>query len=39
MLDGFKQRIRDVRQGPDGFLYFLTDEGKGRILPTGASPT
>jgi glucose/arabinose dehydrogenase len=25
-------RIRDVRQGPDGFIYLLTDEGDGRIL-------
>lgn len=24
-------RIRDVRQGPDGFLYLLTDEAKGGI--------
>ena len=21
-------RIRDVRQGPDGWLYLLTDEGR-----------
>ena len=25
-------RIRDVRQGPDGLIYLLTDEGRGRIL-------
>jgi glucose/arabinose dehydrogenase len=25
-------RVRDVRQGPDGFLYLLTDESNGRIL-------
>jgi glucose/arabinose dehydrogenase len=25
-------RIRDVRQGPDGALYLLTDEDNGRIL-------
>jgi aldose sugar dehydrogenase len=25
-------RIRDVRQGPDGWLYLLTDESDGRIL-------
>jgi glucose/arabinose dehydrogenase len=33
------QRVRDVRQGPDGYLYLLTDEPDGallRILP--ASP-
>jgi len=25
-------RVRDVRQGPDGLLYLLTDESKGRLL-------
>ena len=25
-------RVRDVRQGPDGFLYALTDEKNGRLL-------
>jgi glucose/arabinose dehydrogenase len=25
-------RIRDVRQGPDGALYLLTDEDDGRVL-------
>lgn len=25
-------RIRDVRQGPDGYLYLLTDERNGRLL-------
>jgi glucose/arabinose dehydrogenase len=25
-------RLRDVRQGPDGWLYLLTDEDKGQIL-------
>ena len=32
------QRVRDLRQGPDGYLYVLTDEDDGallRILPTG----
>ncbi len=24
-------RIRDIRQGPDGFLYFITDSGNGSI--------
>ena len=24
-------RIRDVKQGPDGFLYFLTDEEEGKL--------
>lgn len=26
------QRVRDVRQGPDGHLYVLTDEGSGRLI-------
>jgi aldose sugar dehydrogenase len=26
------ERIRDVRQGPDGAIYVLTDAGNGRIL-------
>ena len=25
-------RIRDVRQGPDGFVYVLTDETAGALL-------
>ena len=25
-------RIRDVRQGPDGYLYLLTDESNGRLV-------
>jgi glucose/arabinose dehydrogenase len=32
MLQGLHERIRDVRQGPDGALYLLTDNGAGRIL-------
>jgi len=32
LLEGFKQRVRDIRQGPDGFLYFVTDEGPGGIF-------
>jgi len=26
------QRVRDVEQGPDGFIYLLTDEGNGKLL-------
>jgi len=26
------QRIRDVRQGPDGLLYVITDETAGAVL-------
>jgi len=32
MLQGLHERIRDVRQGPDGALYLLTDNEAGRIL-------
>ncbi len=32
MLQGLGERIRDVRQGPDGLLYLLTDSPAGRIL-------
>ena len=32
LLDGLDKRIRDVRQGPDGSLYLLTDEADGRVL-------
>ena len=27
-----RERFRDVRQGPDGAIYLLTDNAKGRIL-------
>ncbi len=32
LLGGLGERIRDVRQGPDGFVYLLTDSDEGRIL-------
>jgi glucose/arabinose dehydrogenase len=32
LLLGLRERIRDVRQGPDGAIYLLTDNGAGRIL-------
>jgi glucose/arabinose dehydrogenase len=32
LLQGLRERIRDVRQGPDGALYLLTDNSAGRIL-------
>ena len=38
MLRNALGRIRDVRDGPDGFLYVLTDEGRGvlaRLEPAG----
>ncbi|MCL6646001.1 MAG: PQQ-dependent sugar dehydrogenase [Dehalococcoidia bacterium] len=38
LLDGYGQRIRDVRQGPDGYLYLLTDEPNGRIVRLEPAP-
>jgi glucose/arabinose dehydrogenase len=32
LLQGLGERIRDVRQGPDGWLYLLTDGDKGKLL-------
>ncbi len=32
LLLDLKQRIREVRQGPDGLLYLLTDEAFGALL-------
>ena len=32
LLQGLRERIRDVRQGPDGAIYLLTDNSSGRIL-------
>ena len=32
LLKELEERIRDVQQGPDGALYLLTDNVKGRIL-------
>ena len=32
LLVDLRQRVRDVRQGPDGLLYLLTDENDGAIL-------
>jgi glucose/arabinose dehydrogenase len=32
LLENLGERIRDVRQGPDGALYLLTDASNGRIL-------
>jgi len=31
-LQPARERFRDVRQGPDGAIYLLTDNAKGRIL-------
>lgn len=32
LLTELHQRVRDVRQGPDGLLYLLTDEDDGALL-------
>jgi len=32
LLQGLRERIRDVRQGPDGAIYLLTDNNAGRVL-------
>jgi aldose sugar dehydrogenase len=32
MLTELHQRLRDVRQGPDGLLYILTAEEDGALL-------
>ena len=32
LLTELRQRIRDIRQGPDGLLYVLTDEKAGALL-------
>ena len=32
LLQDLRERIRDVREGPDGALYLLTDNSRGRIL-------
>jgi glucose/arabinose dehydrogenase len=33
LLEGVvNERVRDVEQGPDGYIYLLTDEPKGRLL-------
>jgi glucose/arabinose dehydrogenase len=32
LLKGVLGRIRDVRMGPDGFIYLLTDESNGKLV-------
>jgi aldose sugar dehydrogenase len=32
-----RERIRDVRQGPDGALWLLTDSSSGRLLRLAAA--
>ncbi|WP_017906941.1 PQQ-dependent sugar dehydrogenase [Pseudomonas asplenii] len=35
LLGGLKSRVRDVRQGPDGYLYVLTDADDGALYKVG----
>lgn len=35
LLEALDARIRDVRVGPDGYLYVLTDESNGKLLRVG----
>jgi len=39
LLENRGERIRDVRQGPDGYLYVLTDESNGKLLKVGLPDT
>ena len=44
LLTGMRQRIRDVRQGPDGYIYLAVDANPGGVLriepaPAPATPT
>ena len=32
LLPDINARVRDVREGPDGLLYLLTDDANGRLL-------
>ena len=38
LLVDLRQRMRDVRQGPDGLLYVLTDEKEGALLRIEPAP-
>jgi glucose/arabinose dehydrogenase len=38
MLRDLAQRIRDVRQGPDGLLYLLTAENDGALIRIEPGP-
>jgi glucose/arabinose dehydrogenase len=38
LLTDLHQRIRDVRQGPDGLLYVITDEDDGALLRIEPAP-
>jgi len=38
MFEDFHQRVRDVRQGPDGLIYLLTEEDDGAVIKIEPAP-
>jgi aldose sugar dehydrogenase len=38
LLQDFHQRVRDVRQGPDGLIYLLTEEDDGAVIRLEPAP-
>jgi glucose/arabinose dehydrogenase len=38
LLTELRQRVREVRQGPDGLIYLLTDEAQGALLRLEPAP-
>ena len=38
LLADRNERIRDVREGPDGILYILTDEDDGKLIELRPAP-
>jgi glucose/arabinose dehydrogenase len=38
LLVELRQRVREVRQGPDGLIYLLTDEAQGAVLRLEPAP-
>jgi glucose/arabinose dehydrogenase len=32
ILQDLYQRVRDIRQGPDGLIYLLTEEDDGAVI-------
>jgi glucose/arabinose dehydrogenase len=38
LLESLHQRMRDVRQGPDGLLYVLTDEDNSVLMRISPAP-
>ena len=39
LLTELDERLRDVRVGPDGAVYLLTDSAQGRLLRVGPAPS